>query len=115
VSARPPTVVAAVSGRSALAETAWHLQARCKGKSADTFYPPDREKARVRRARELQAKQICLSCPVLEACRRYAVDTHEPHGVWGATTPKDREELLRGGTLVAGGAVDAALGRRARH
>ena len=74
----------------------WRLRARCKDVSADQFYPPEKERRSARRQREIQAKQICLGCPVLEPCRRYAVESQEPHGVWGATTPRDRERLLNG-------------------
>jgi WhiB family redox-sensing transcriptional regulator len=88
--------VADTDARLALAAAEWRLRARCKGESADTFYPPDQERPSARRHRELFAKRICLSCPVLEPCRRYAVETREPHGVWGATTPRDRERLLDG-------------------
>jgi WhiB family redox-sensing transcriptional regulator len=94
--------MAEMCGRWTLAAAEWRLRARCKGESADTFYPPDKERPRARRERELHAKQICLACPVLEACRRHAVDTREPHGVWGATTPRDRERLLSGSDAAVG-------------
>jgi WhiB family redox-sensing transcriptional regulator len=82
------------TGRSVLAAADWQLRARCKDQSGEPFYPPDQEKASARRRRELRAKQICLACPVLEPCRRYAIDAREPHGIWGATTPRDRERLV---------------------
>lgn len=69
----------------------WRLRARCRGLPPDTFYPPDKERRSARRERELRAKKICLTCPVVEQCRRHALDTQEPHGVWGATTPLERE------------------------
>lgn len=82
------------SGRSFLAVADWRSRARCRSESADAFYPPENEKGNARRLRVLRAKQICQSCPVLEPCRRYAIDTEEPHGIWGATTPEDREQLM---------------------
>lgn len=36
------------------------------------------------------AIEHCGRCPVLEACRAYALAACEPVGVWGATTPQDR-------------------------
>jgi WhiB family transcriptional regulator, redox-sensing transcriptional regulator len=45
------------------------------------------------RRNEWLAKQICRSCPVLEACRNYALDAPEPYGIWGALTPSERQRL----------------------
>jgi WhiB family redox-sensing transcriptional regulator len=90
-----PAVVQKLGHRT-LVTAEWRLLARCKGESADTFYPPDKERPSARRRRELHAKQICLGCPVLEPCRRYALETAEPHGVWGGTTPRDRAKARNG-------------------
>lgn len=92
-----PSLVAmgrGVSRRRQPEPSEWRLSARCRGEAAETFYPPDREKPAARRRRELQAKQICLSCPVLQQCRRVAIASREPHGVWGATTPRERAKMV---------------------
>lgn len=81
-----------------LAAAEWQLRARCKD-AGESFYPPDKENSSARRRRELPAKQICRSCLVLEPCRRYAIDSREPDGIWGATTPRDRERLITESTL----------------
>lgn len=80
-----------------LADAGWQLLARCREEAADTFFPPDHERGRTRRARESRAKQICRACPVLEECRRYALTAQEPYGIWGATTAEDRQQLLYAG------------------
>lgn len=36
------------------------------------------------------AAHACAPCPVLEACRTYAVAAAEPAGVWAGTRPADR-------------------------
>ena len=91
------TVFVAASPRSTLLQDDWRLQARCRSVPAEVFYPPDRETPRARRQRETLAKQICRKCPVQDACRRFAVGTREPHGVWGGTTPLDRRRHLADG------------------
>jgi WhiB family transcriptional regulator, redox-sensing transcriptional regulator len=48
------------------------------------------------RRKEWRAKQICRSCPVLEACRSYALDAAEPYGIWGALTPSERRRMQTG-------------------
>ena len=94
--------VAGASDRWALEVSEWRLRARCRTEAAESFYPPDREKCGARLEREWLAKQICLSCPVMEQCRSHAIETAEPHGVWGATTPRERERLQNGLTSAAG-------------
>lgn len=58
------------------------------------FPPPTTERKREKLAREAKAKKICFSCPVLGACREYAIDIREPHGVWGGLSEQERRALL---------------------
>jgi hypothetical protein len=41
------------------------------------------------------AKAICQSCPVIQACGEWALETREPDGVWGGMSEKERSNLLR--------------------
>lgn len=99
MSARPPMRMFSPAVRSAFGDSGWQNLARCRGTSTETFYPPDHARGKARRLNEGAAKQLCESCPVLLACRRYAVATHEPYGIWGGTNPEEREGLRRGGSL----------------
>ena len=38
------------------------------------------------------AKDICAECPMIEACRAYAMK-HENHGVWGGLSAEERFKL----------------------
>lgn len=40
------------------------------------------------------AKEVCARCPVVEECLAFALD-HQPDGVWGGTSKKERRELRR--------------------
>jgi WhiB family redox-sensing transcriptional regulator len=75
---------------------AWQADALCRGLPSDVFYPPDNERGGSKRRREDHAKRICRACPVLDACRRHAIELGEPYGVWGATTPAERQALRAG-------------------
>lgn len=37
----------------------------------------------------------CESCPIREACLRYALETQQPAGIWGGMTATQREAVLR--------------------
>ncbi len=57
------------------------------------------------------AREVCSSCPELEACRDYAISAGpQLTGVWGATSTSQRAQLRRslhrGATVI----TDAALG-----
>lgn len=71
----------------------WQRGARCRGLPTALFFVSDHEKGIRRIQREDHAKQVCLSCPVLERCRSYAIDAGERYGIWGATTPLERHRL----------------------
>jgi len=77
----------------------WQLRGLCLEYPAELFFPEDETRKRVRREREVQAKRICLACPVLARCREHALAAPEPHGVWGATTARERALTRRGPVL----------------
>jgi WhiB family transcriptional regulator, redox-sensing transcriptional regulator len=41
------------------------------------------------------ARTWCATCPVREACLRYALANDEPFGVWGGMTEKRRRQYAR--------------------
>lgn len=67
----------------------WVNDAACKGMETDLFFPPVG-------SNNLQARQVCDACPVLEQCRNYARQNSERHGVWGGESPKERRSGERG-------------------
>jgi len=81
--------------QSERAVSAWQLHAACAGLPQEIFFPPEGERGRRLWRREDTAKQICLSCPVVDPCRAHALDTAEKHGIWGATTPVERRRLIQ--------------------
>ena len=40
-----------------------------------------------------RAKAVCRRCPALAECRDWAIANAEPEGIWGATTPLDRDVI----------------------
>lgn len=42
----------------------------------------------------VRAKAICAQCPVRRQCLEWALETHQPHGVWGGLDEQERERLL---------------------
>ena len=71
----------------------WLSEARCKGQPTAIFFAADNERGTKLRRNERRAKQICWSCPVLEACRNYALNADEQYGIWGALTPSERQQV----------------------
>lgn len=60
-------------------------------------YRAKAEKGRLRRIRK--AKELCRTCPVINECLRWAIDTRQPYGIWGGTTERERRELQKKGGL----------------
>ena len=71
----------------------WREQAACLGSQSDVFFPIGT--GAHSRSWVLAAKAMCASCPVRSECLSYAVTTVQPDGVWGGTTPKERQKLRR--------------------
>lgn len=49
--------------------------------------------SRVQSPRVAEAVEACRWCPVLEACRSYALEADERHGVWGGLTEVERRTI----------------------
>jgi WhiB family redox-sensing transcriptional regulator len=73
----------------------WQRHAACRGPASALFYPPATGETRPEReSREGRAKAICSDCPVQVPCLTFALETREPHGVWGGLTETERQALL---------------------
>lgn len=80
----------------------WQLEGSCRGESPEKFFHPEGERGPSRRNRDDAAKALCLSCPVLQPCRKQALQVREPYGVWGGLTENEREAIhLSGAGLQA--------------
>jgi WhiB family redox-sensing transcriptional regulator len=76
-------------------DDAWQRHAACQGPAAALYYPPAAAESRPARSeRERRAKAICAGCPVRSHCLAFALDTREPHGIWGGLNEAERQTLL---------------------
>lgn len=73
----------------------WQMQGACRGMDSAFFFHPEGERGPARASREIRAKQVCRSCPVVEQCRRHALSAHEPYGVWGGLSESERDDINR--------------------
>lgn len=74
----------------------WQRWARCRAMDSAVFFHPDGERGLARANRVARAKAICHQCPVMRQCRRHALRTREPFGVWGGLDETERHEILTG-------------------
>ena len=66
----------------------WRTRAACRGTpDPDLFFPLDTTGPAARSV--AAAKAICARCPVLPACRTWALG-HEAYGIWGGLTEHER-------------------------
>jgi WhiB family redox-sensing transcriptional regulator len=54
------------------------------------MYPEDIGEPELRAATTKVAKALCQSCPIIEECFTYAIETNQRYGVWGGTLPHER-------------------------
>lgn len=71
----------------------WTGRAACRTSAVDPelFFPVSDSGPAVRQV--TAAKRICMACPVLGNCLAWAVSAGEPAGIWGGTTPQERQVL----------------------
>ncbi|MFH9352155.1 WhiB family transcriptional regulator [Kitasatospora sp. NPDC017646] len=72
----------------------WQLEAACRRVENSLFFHPAGERGAAHKAREEAAKAVCAMCPVRVECRRHALETREPYGVWGGLSEEERNLML---------------------
>jgi len=77
-----------MSGNTNSPPDEFFADAACKGADTSVFFP-------VSESNTFEAKAICATCPVAEQCLEYAIQTHQPDGVWGGLTAVERHRLVR--------------------
>ncbi|MGQ0826573.1 MAG: WhiB family transcriptional regulator [Actinomycetota bacterium] len=83
----------------------WTDEAACAGQTRRFFAPPG-ERPEARAVREVSARTVCATCPVLLECRAWARENRE-YGFWGGESEEER--------AAAGYRVDMPVGRVARY
>jgi|GEM_PF-167308 len=68
-------------------EAKWRDLAICKD-TTELFFPSASEGVVV-------AKKICDTCPVQVECLEFALETREDFGIWGGTSERERQRILR--------------------
>lgn len=86
---RRPTYYAPVTLAHVPAPGEWIEQAACKQHPVAIFFPERGEDVR-------PAKAVCATCPVLDACRAYALAAPVAlNGVWGMLSQEERRLARR--------------------
>jgi len=88
---RDPRLQRAVAERGV--DPAWRTRGACQTVDPETFFPAPSEPADA-------AVALCRTCDVQGSCLAWALEVGDCHGVWGATTPRERRAMLvawRGG------------------
>jgi len=68
----------------------WMDRASCTQVAPDLFFAEGSNLSDTR-----LAKAVCAECPVVDACLEYALVNRMGFGVWGGTTERERQALLR--------------------
>jgi WhiB family redox-sensing transcriptional regulator len=82
---RDPRLLRAVRERRL--DEAWRIRGVCRNVDPETFFPAPNESVDA-------AVALCRTCEVQGACLAWALDVGDCHGVWGATTPRERRAML---------------------
>jgi len=79
--------------RSVLCDAPNFAQAVCATLEDKDYFFPDGRGDEAERLPELKA--LCLSCTHRKECLEYAISNEIPYGIWGGSTPRERENVLR--------------------
>lgn len=82
---RDPRLLRAAIERQA--DTAWRTRGVCQTVDPETFFPAPTDPPDA-------AVALCGTCPVQGACLAWALEAGDCHGVWGATTARERRAMV---------------------
>jgi len=75
----------------AVARPPFHAEPKaCDGADPDLFHPQPENASNSE-----PAKRVCRTCRIEQVCLEWALETHQAFGVWGATTARQRADILR--------------------
>jgi WhiB family redox-sensing transcriptional regulator len=75
------------------------MRAACRGDHVDRYFNDEGERGPTKRARDESAKAVCAGCPVKAVCLNWALTVGEAYGVWGGTTPSERDSLTKAAVI----------------
>jgi WhiB family transcriptional regulator, redox-sensing transcriptional regulator len=71
----------------------WRSAGACLSADPDLFFPISSTGPAERQI--AKAKTICAGCQVRRECLDFALRNHLAYGIWGGTTPEDRQRDRR--------------------
>ena len=71
----------------------WRAAGACLSADPDLFFPISSSGPAERQI--ARAKTICAGCRVRRECLEFAITHDQVHGIWGGTTPEDRQRERR--------------------
>jgi WhiB family redox-sensing transcriptional regulator len=71
----------------------WRHRAACRDVDPELFFPIGNTGPAILQIEE--AKQVCRRCDVTDACLRWALESGQDSGVWGAMGEDERRALKR--------------------
>ena len=71
----------------------WRHQAACRDEDPELFFPIGNTGPAILQIEE--AKSVCRTCPVIEDCLAWALESGQDAGVWGGLSEDERRALKR--------------------
>ena len=71
----------------------WREQSACRDTDPDLFFPVGTTGPAIEQIEN--AKAVCRTCDVQQACLEYALTTNQDSGIWGGTSEEERRALRR--------------------
>ena len=74
--------------------TEWRAAGACRSADPELFFPIATGVA-VTVTQVMKAQRICAGCGVRQECLDFALAHDQLYGIWGGTTPEDRQRARR--------------------
>ncbi|MEA2702068.1 MAG: WhiB family transcriptional regulator, redox-sensing transcriptional regulator [Actinomycetota bacterium] len=71
----------------------WRDDAACRHTDPELFFPAGTKGAAMEQIEA--AKAVCRTCPAIDQCLQFALETNQEAGIWGGKDEDERRRLRR--------------------
>jgi WhiB family redox-sensing transcriptional regulator len=73
----------------------WQELGACRKQDPELFFLPENSRMSDKNRRLSMAKKVCGTCPVIEDCLKFAIETEQKFGVWGGLSEEELARTIR--------------------
>ena len=73
----------------------WQEQGACRKQDPELFFLSENSRGGIKNKQIVMAKKVCGTCPVINECLEFAIETEQNFGIWGGLSEDEIATAVR--------------------